>query len=96
VKKINVKVEGNELKMGLDYNEDGENLVDIKLNLTEGIEESFKREAPIEGAKLVEFKFEDKKMKLVLDTDKDGEKLLELSIDIGEAFDEIPEMIKKK
>lgn len=91
--KINFEVKDNALNLGVDSNEDGEPLLKLKLNLTEGMQEIMNREAEITGAKVVDFSFSGTKLKLKLDTDKDGEALLELELDLMEGFDEAKDLI---
>ena len=88
VSKFEVAVEGTQLKLSLDTNEDGQKLMSLNLNMSEAVAEAFKKGVAIEGAKLVDFKFLGTKLVLALDTDKDGEKVLELEIDLMEALDE--------
>lgn len=87
-KKFNVKFEGEELVAGLDLNQDGEELLKLKLKVNEAIQEAISRGEAVEGVKLVDFSFQLTKMVLKLDTDKDGEHLLELEIDLAEVLDE--------
>jgi len=94
-KKFDVRIEGSELVVMLDTNLDGQPLVDLKVNLSEGFQEAFARGEEILGAKVVAFKFVGTKLILELDTDKDGEKLLKLELDLGEAFDEVSTLVAK-
>jgi len=91
--KLKFEVKGGVLNLGVDADEDGEKSLEIKLHLTEAVQEAFDRGTPLEGAKLVDFKFEGTKLVLKLDTDKDGEALLEFEVNLAEAIDEI---FKKK
>jgi hypothetical protein len=93
--KASLEIEDGALVAGLDFNEDGEKLLEAKVYLSEGLEEAFKREEAIEGAKVVEAKFVGTKLMIVLDTDKDGEKMLEVMIDLAEGFDEASGAFKK-
>lgn len=87
--KVKSEFVDGKFNLGVDLNEDGENSLNMKLNLNEAMQEAIKRGEAIEGAKLVDFKFELTKMVLILDTDKDGEPLLELVVDLPEVFDEV-------
>ena len=87
--KVNFGIKDGGLDFGIDLNEDGEPSIKGRLDLGEAVEEAIKREASVEGAKLVDFKFALTKLTLKIDTDKDGENLLELEINLGEAFQEI-------
>ena len=93
--KVNYEVKDNALNVGLDSNEDGQNSVSLKVNLSEALGEAFQKGTAVEGAKVVEVKFELTKLKVVLDTDKDDENLLELEIDLAEAFDEVSSAVSK-
>lgn len=93
--KVNYAVKDGNLNIGVDSNEDGQNSVTIKLNLTEAIQEAIFRGDAVEGAKVVDFSFQFTKLVLKIDTDRDGEALLELEIDLAEVFDEIQSMGKK-
>lgn len=95
-KLVDISVDDNKLKLGVDPNKDGENVVDLELDLGEGLQEVMARDVPAEGVKVVDFKINGTKLELVLDTDKDGEHLLKLSADLGEAFDEVQDAIAKK
>ena len=93
--KADLKIEEGKLVVSADLNEDGQPVLTAKINLSEGLEEAFKKGEAVEGVKLVDVKFEMTKLKVVLDTDKDGEQLLELDIDLAEAFDEASGAFKK-
>jgi len=95
-KKVSLEIKDGAVEFNIDTNADGESVVKGKLNIGEAIEEAFKREGAIEGAKVVDFKFNGGKLELKIDTDKDGEELLTLSIDLGEVFDEVKDMLSKK
>ena len=94
--KLNFDIKDKALHMGVDYNEDGENSIKMKLNMIEAVSEAFSRGEAVEGVKLVDFKFELTKMVLKLDSDKDGEEVLELVIDLGEVADEVKGLFSKK
>lgn len=87
--KLNFEIKDSALHLGVDYNEDGESSIKMKLNMSEAISEAFSRGTAVEGVKLVDFKFELTKMVLKLDSDKDGEEVLEIVIDLGEIADEV-------
>jgi len=88
-KKFEVKFEDNKLHLAVDMNQDGDKLMVAKLNLSEAIQEAFKKGEKIEGAKVVGFQFNLTKLVVKIDTDQDGEPLLELEIDLAEALDEV-------
>lgn len=88
IKKFDVSFDEGKLVLGIDSNQDGQKLVDIKVNMNEAIQEIFKKGEKIEGAKLVAFEFNLTKLVLKLDTDQDGEELLDIEIDLAEAIDE--------
>ncbi len=100
--KASIKFEDGKIVAGLDTNEDGENSVEVRLNLKEGFEEGFAalkkgEEKTISvDAKAVNFVFKDNSIFVVIDTDKDGEELMDVKIDISESFEEIAEGIFKK
>lgn len=93
--KVNVDATGGYFKLGVDLNEDGENLAELRIKLSEALEEIVARDEPKEGVKIVEFKMDGTSLKLKLDTDKDGEELLDLTVDFGEVFDEASGAFKK-
>lgn len=93
--KVNFEVKDAALNVGVDVNEDGQNSVNLKVFLSEALEEAFKKEAAVDGVKVAEVKFELTKLKIILDTDKDGEKLMELEVDLAETFDEASGAFKK-
>ena len=93
--KFDFGFEGSELSLSIDLNDDGQESVAVKLDVSEAIQEALQNSKPVEGAKLVDFSFDDSKLKLKIDSDKDGDTVLELSIDLMEAFDEILSAIKK-
>ena len=53
MKKFDVKTEDGKVCLGLDLNGDGQNSIDLKLKMSEAIEEAFARGEAIEGAKVV-------------------------------------------
>lgn len=87
--KFNFEIQEGKVVIGLDTNEDQENLLDLSLNMGEAIQEAFSRGEAIEGAKVVDFGFEGSKLRIKIDSDKDGEELLNIVIDLGEVVDEI-------
>lgn len=86
--KVNYKIDGSDLKIGLDVNEDGQNSLLLKININEAISEAFKKGDQVEGVKSATVKFEGSKLVLVVDSDKDGEELLSLEADLFEAIEE--------
>lgn len=86
--KYNIGVEGETLKVGLDLNEDGQEVVTLKLSLKEAVQEAFTKGGKIEGVKVVDFRFELTQLVLKIDSDQDGETLAEIRIDLAEAIDE--------
>lgn len=95
-KVLNVNVEDGKLVLGVDPNKDGQEVVRLRLNLSESVQEAFSRGEAVEGAKVVDFKLSSSGIHLKLDTDKDGEELLELELDFMEAADEVGDLISKK
>ncbi|MHA1166584.1 MAG: hypothetical protein ACTSRU_02100 [Candidatus Hodarchaeales archaeon] len=93
--KVDLKVEDGSFNVGVDTNEDGQEAVKLKVNLSEALGEAMKNGVAIEGAKVVEVKFELTKLVVKLDTDKDGEELLSLEVDLAEAVDEASGIFKK-
>ena len=95
--KVNLKIEDNALMIGVDTNEDGENVVDIKLSLNEALQEALKKgeEVKIEDAKKVSFSFGLTGLEIKIDTDQDGEEVASVKINLPEAIDEagLAEMI---
>ena len=87
-KNFEAKFEEGKLKIAIDSNRDGENLLDLNLNLNEGLQEIIARGEKVESAKLVGFEMGIDGLKVKLDTDQDGEELLELKISFVEALDE--------
>jgi len=87
-------IENGELVLAVDPNKDGQDVVSLKLNLSEAVSEAFARGASVEGVKLVSLGFEGAKLKLAIDTDKDGERLVELVVDLAEVADEIQDAVK--
>lgn len=94
--KTPVEFKEGALHFGLDSNDDGENSINGKLNLSEAIGEAISKGTQVEGAKVADFKFEGTKLKLKVDSDKDGQSLLELELDLIESFDEIKAATAKK
>ena len=92
--KLNQEIKDGKLLVGVDTNEDGENSLSMKLNLSEAVSEAIAKGEAVEGVKVVDFKFELTKLVIKLDTDKDGENVLELVVDIAESFDEIKSKIE--
>jgi len=90
---LSYEVQNGMLVLGVDSNEDGDKVLDLKLNITEGIQEALQKGEKMEGAQLVGFEFSATKLKLMIDSDQDGENLLELEIDLMEAVDEIKDVI---
>ena len=88
-KVLEVDFKDGELLMSADSNKDGEKVLDLKVNLSEAVQEVLNRGEALEGAKLLEFDFSLSKLVLKIDTDKDGEKLLDISIDLAELLDEV-------
>lgn len=86
--KVNYKVQDNNLQVGLDANEDGQNSLTLKINLSEAIKEALKKGAAVEGVKTATIKFEGLKLIVVIDSDKDGVPLLTVEADITEAIEE--------
>ncbi len=87
--KFNVEVKDKTINLGLDTNQDGENVLTAKVHMDEALSELLKKDGvSLEGAKLVAFKFNLTKLSLTIDTDRDGEPMLELEIDLGEALEE--------
>lgn len=94
-KKINVTMEESKLKVGVDTNEDGQNAVEVKLNVKEGLEELFsKGEVKLE-VKTLSLKLVGTKVVMTVDTDKDGESLLEVDADLLESYEEVSATFKK-
>lgn len=94
--KPSIEVKEGALIVGIDTNADGQNVADLKLNISEAIGEAFAKGTQIEGAKVVDFKFEGAKLVLKIDSDKDGQSLLDLVVDLGEAYDEVNSALQKK
>ena len=88
-KVLSFEMQGSKLMLGVDSNKDGEKLLELSLDVSEGFKEAMKKGVALEGVKMVSFKFEGTKLQLVLDTDKDGKELMSLSLDLMEALDEI-------
>ena len=86
--KLNYEVKDNALSVGLDANQDGQNSLNLKLQLSEAVQEAFAKGVAVEGVKSASIKFEGSKLVLVVDTDKDGEALLNLEVDLFEAIEE--------
>lgn len=86
--KIKYDIQENNLVIGLDANEDGQNSLEVKLSLSEAIQEAFKKGVAVEGVKSATVKFEGTKLIVVVDSDKDGEALLTLSADLFEGLEE--------
>lgn len=99
--KGNVKYKDGKLVAGLDTNEDGENLLTLKLNVNEAIQEALDKLSKGEESKValdvkkVELEFGVGGMKLKVDTDQDGEHVLEVDLSFSEAIDEVTSAIKK-
>lgn len=91
---VNLKVENGSLVLGVDPNQDGQDVVKLKLKMSEALGEAFSRGQKLDGVKLVDLKFEGTTLKLKLDTDQDGEELLSLDVDLAEVVDEIQSAIK--
>ncbi len=87
-KKFDVKFEGDKLELGLDMNQDGEKLLKAKINLSEAVQEAFKKGAAVEGVKSATVSFSGTKLIVKVDTDKDGEALMDLELNLMEALDE--------
>lgn len=94
--KLNAEFKDNKFTLGVDTNEDGENSIQLSVNLSEALQEIISRGEKLEGAKLVEFEFGLGGMKLKLDTDQDGEELLELEIKFAEIVEEGTALFMKK
>lgn len=88
MKKVNYKVEGGKLLLGLDSNEDGANSIDLELEINEAIQEAFAKGEEVEGAKSVKVAFTGTTLTVEVDSDKDGEALLLLKVNLAEAIDE--------
>lgn len=86
--KVNYKVEANKLVIGLDANEDGQNSLNLSIDLNEAVQEAFKKGEKVEGVKSASVKFEGTVLMIVVDSDKDGEPLLDLKIDLFEGIEE--------
>lgn len=94
--KPSIAIKDGALEVGLDTNGDGQNVVDLKLNISEAVSEAIAKGTAIEGHKVVNLKFEGTKLVIDIDSDKDGEPLLDVVVDLGEAFDEISGLVLKK
>ena len=100
--KASVKFENGSLVAGLDTNEDGQNVMDLKINMQETLEEAFAalkkgEESVVEiDVKKVELKFGAEGMSLTIDTDQDGENSIELDVSLMEAIDEGGSIFKKE
>lgn len=94
--KPSIEVKDGSLHVGIDTNADGQNVADLKLNISEAVGEAFAKGQEIEGAKVVSFKFDGPKLVLKIDSDKDGQALLEVVVDLGEAYDEVNAALQKK
>lgn len=99
--KASVKFVGGSLVVGLDTNEDGQNVMDLKINMQETLEEAFaaikkgeKKEVELDVKKVV-LKFGAEGMTLTVDTDQDGENSIELNVSLMEAVDEVGDLINK-
>lgn len=93
--KGSVNVEDGKLKFALDTNEDGQPVINGHVNLSEALQEAFKKGGKIEGAKVVDVEFNLTKLVITIDTDKDGEELATIEIDLAEGVDEGTGLFKK-
>jgi len=93
--KGSLEFKDGKLVAGLDTNEDGQNVLEVKISMTEALEEVLKREDPKEGVKIADLKMDGAKLILKVDTDKDGEELLDLVFDLSEGLDEVSGAFKK-
>jgi hypothetical protein len=94
--KPSIEVKDGALHVGIDTNADGQNVADLKLNISEAIGEAFAKGSEVAGTKVAQFKFEGTKLVLKVDSDKDGQPVLELVVDLGEAYDEVNAALQKK
>lgn len=94
-KKLSYEIKGSDLIIGIDPNQDGQNVLTMKISLTEALGEAMSRGDAVEGVSAVKMSFSGSIMKIVIDTDKDGENLMELELDLAEAFDEVTSAFKK-
>lgn len=88
-KKFNASFSEGKLKLSVDSNSDGDNVLDINVNMDEAIQEMLKRGEAIQGAKIAEIDFSLSNLVVRLDTDKDGEKLLEIKLNLAELLEEV-------
>lgn len=99
--KVNYEMKDNKLEFGFDGNEDGENSITLKVNISESIQEAIAKAKKGEestvviDAKKVEMKFGVGGLSLSVDTDQDGEKSVELDVSLMEGFEEASEAVKK-
>jgi hypothetical protein len=85
--KINPKLQGTDIVVGFDGNEDGQNSIEAKLHLGEVYEEIMKKGEAKVGA-VVTFKREGGKITMLVDSDKDGQPVASLSVDAVEGLEE--------
>ncbi len=86
--KVNFKIEDNQLKVGLDADQDGVNSLNLKVELSEAFKEAFNKGTAVEGIKSASIKFQDGKLVAVIDTDKDGVAALTLELNLPEGIKE--------
>lgn len=93
---IDYDIDGSDLNVSIDPNEDGQPVVEMKLSLMEAVQEALCGGESISGNSVVRFDSECSKIIVEIDSNKDGEPMLTLKIDLFEAFDEIAEAVRKK
>ena len=94
-KKINVSMEESKVKVGIDTNRDGQNAVEVKLNLKEALQEAIEKGEAKVDVKSLTLKLEGTKIILLVDTDKDAEPVLEVTADLLESYEEVAASFKK-
>lgn len=100
--KANVEFKEGVLVAGVDMNEDGENMISLKVNMKEAMEEAFAKlkkgesSSVVLDVKKVELKFDMSGMKLLVDTNQDGEAAIELEVSLTETVDEVGSIFKKE
>lgn len=87
-KKFEVEAKDGKVVLSLDTNQDGEKVLDLKIQLGEAAQELLKRGEKIEGAKKVDFSLSAQGLVMKVDTDQDGESVIELNANFMEALDE--------
>lgn len=86
--KLVFDVKDNHLVLGLDADKDGVKSLDLKLSLTEAVQEAFAKGTAVEGVKSASIRFEGMSLVIVIDTDKDGEALLTFTANLPEGIKE--------